>query len=67
MHLLSDKKYFVIRAIKLPYNIEFILKRKIIDRNLTNLWYRFVDKGGFPLIKLQTVKESLSIRLKYQY
>ena len=42
-------------------NIEFILKRKIINRNLTNLLYRFVDKGGFPLIELQTVKESLYI------
>ena len=43
-------------------NIKFILKWKIIDRNSTNLLYRFIDKGGFPLIELQTVKESLLIR-----
>ena len=43
-------------------NIKFILKWKIIDRNSTNLLYLYVDKGGFPLIELQTVKESLLIR-----
>ena len=32
----------VLKAISCD-NIEFILKRKIIDRNTTNLLYRFVD------------------------